>query len=151
MPIGLPPLRRRRDDIPLLVQHFVDKVRGESGRPVDGVSPEAMALLLDYSWPGNVRELENFIEYAFVKARTGTIEPAHLPPEVQAPAVRNHSPVAGDSEPRRQRVRSDLTRDRVGEVLSSCGWNIATAARRLEVSRTTLYQRIAEYGLEEPR
>lgn len=150
MPIEIPPLRRRRDDIPLLVRHFVDRVRGESGRLVEGVSPDAMALLLDYDWPGNVRELENFIEYAFIKVRSGTIEPNHLPPEVRATAARPAIAGAGSEGSRRPRARTDLTPERVGEVLTSCGWNIAKAARRLQVSRTTLYQRIAEYGLSEP-
>jgi DNA-binding NtrC family response regulator len=84
VPIEVPPLRARRDDLPLLAQHFVERFRAETGRPIEGVSPEAMALLVDHPWPGNVRELENAIEYAFVKARSGQIMPGHLPPEIAA-------------------------------------------------------------------
>jgi transcriptional regulator with PAS, ATPase and Fis domain len=146
VPIQLPPLRRRRDDIPLLAQHFVDKVRSETGREISGMSTEALGLLLDYAWPGNVRELENFVEYAFVKARAGTIGPEHLPPELRE----GPGPLAPrrSSAPRsRERRRSDLTRERVAETLTLTGGNIARAARRLNVSRTTLYRRMEEHGL----
>lgn len=83
VPIPLPPLRDRREDVPLLAQHFVDRFREETGRPIEGLSPEAMTLLIDYPWPGNVRELENAIEYAFVKTRRGPIQPVHLPPSCE--------------------------------------------------------------------
>ena len=85
VPIHLPPLRERRDDLPLLAQHFVERFREETGRNVEGLDPEATSLLLDYPWPGNVRELENAIEYAFVKVRGGLIGPEHLPPELRDP------------------------------------------------------------------
>ena len=148
VPIHLPPLRNRRDDVPLLAQHFVERFREDTGRPIEGLTPEAMTLLLDYHWPGNVRELENAIEYAFVKVRQGSIAPEHLPPELKTAATTpaelegalscesSMLPSLGDSELR--------------QALNETGWNIARAARRLRISRTTLYKRIAELGLTRP-
>ncbi|MBN2476538.1 MAG: sigma 54-interacting transcriptional regulator [Pirellulales bacterium] len=165
VPIELPPLRRRRDDLPLLAQHFVERFREETGRSIDSLSPEAMTLMLDYLWPGNVRELENAIEYAFVKARTGQIAPEHLPPEFRP---------AGPADGRRATAPAEVafaagcaaascqtaaptaaapTADdpqALRTVLAATGWNIAKAARRLRISRTTLYERIARFELQRP-
>ena len=88
-PIHVPPLRERREDIPLLVEHFVGKYNGILGTQVVGVSEEAMGLLLGYDWPGNVRELENIIQNAMILAEQGTITEEHLPPRVKGiPEVR---------------------------------------------------------------
>ncbi len=150
VPLEMPPLRARRDDVPLLAQHFVERFRDETGRPIEGISPEALGLLLDYPWPGNVRELENAIEYAFVKARRGEIQPAHLPPELRSPPSNGRSlPVAEDAScPAPPPPPHDGAS--VKAALEAAGWNVARAARRLSVSRTTLYKRIAELGLERP-
>ena len=151
VPIRLPLLRERRDDIPLLAQHFVDKLRKETERDIDAVDVDALALMLDYAWPGNVRELENVIEYAFVKARSGLISPTHLPPElVRSESRENPSSAMGVSIRLRRRRRLDLTRVQVRQALSTTGWNVAKAARRLQVSRTTLYKRMAEFDLDKP-
>lgn len=150
VPIRLPALRERRDDIPLLAQHFVEHYRGQTGRVIEGVDEDALSFMLDYPWPGNVRELENTIEYAFVKARRGLIGPEHLPPELlvyQATAVSPSASVAAGG--RRKARRPDLTRDRIQQTLTAVGWNVAKAARRLRVSRTTLYKRMAELKLHE--
>jgi PAS domain S-box-containing protein len=149
VPIHLPPLRHRRDDLPLLAQHFVERFRRETGRPIEGLAPEALALLVDYAWPGNVRELENAVEYAFVKARGGLIAPEHLPPELVArslPALPSaaEAPSPSDCGP------SNNGTDDVRRILDETGWNVAKAARRLRLSRTTLYKRIAELGLRRP-
>ncbi len=150
VPIHLPPLRERRDDLPLLAQHFVERFREETGRNVEGLDPEATALLLDYPWPGNVRELENAIEYAFVKVRGGLIGPEHLPPELSNPrpaaspaALYGEGPVSAE----RRGVPDEAT---IRHELHQAGWNIARAARRLQISRTTLYKRISELGLDRP-
>ena len=150
MPIRLPALRERRDDIPLLVQHFVREFRQETGRSIEGVDKEALSALVDYAWPGNVRELENAIEYAFVKCRSGLIGLPHLPAEVAAGnACEIQMP---GSHPPRQRHRTSqhVTRERTKQALQTAGWNITKAAKLLKVSRTTLYKRIDEFGLEEP-
>jgi DNA-binding NtrC family response regulator len=82
VPIRLPSLRDRREDIPLLTQSFVDRLAAKTGQAIEGVTPEAMAILYRYSWPGNVRELRNTLEYAFVVRRSGWIGPEHLPENI---------------------------------------------------------------------
>jgi DNA-binding NtrC family response regulator len=150
VPIHLPPLRTRRDDLPLLAQHFVERFREETGRSVEGLDPEATALLLDYPWPGNVRELENAIEYAFVKVRAGLIGPEHLPPELRNPSAAA-VPAASydDGFPSIER-RGVPDEDTIRHELHQAGWNIARAARRLQISRTTLYKRISELRIDRP-
>ena len=149
VPIRIPPLRERRDDIPLLAQYFIDRFRDETGRPVDNLEQDSLEYLVDYDWPGNVRELENAIEYAFVKCRRGAIKPGHLPTEIisgqpsnsnQAVKPRLHSPELG---------KDDLLTQTDGALRTS-GWNIAKAARQLGISRTTLYKRIKEFDLVSP-
>ena len=150
VPIHLPALRERRDDIPLLADHFVQGFRRETGRPIEGVDGEALSVLVDYGWPGNVRELENAIEYAFVKCRGGLIGVPHLPTELVAGAAdavqvfRLRAPMRG------RQARQYVGRERTEQALQTTGWNISKAARLLKVSRTTLYKRIEEFGLEEP-
>jgi DNA-binding NtrC family response regulator len=151
VPIRLPTLEGRRDDIPLLAQHFVEKYRGQTGRAIEGVDQDALSLMLDYGWPGNVRELENVIEYAFVKARGGLISPAHLPPELVHAEIASDQPSVFTVGGRRRKVRRPLlTPDQVEQALTATGWNVAKAARRLHISRTTLYKRMAEFNLAEP-
>lgn len=151
VPIALPALRGRRDDVPLLAQHFVEKYRSRTGRPIQGVDEDALALMLDYSWPGNVRELENVIEYAFVKARGGFIGPAHLPPELLRHRTGSAPLDAWSGHVKRRKPRRpDLTRQHLQRTLDAVGWNVARAARRLQVSRTTLYKRMTASGLGRP-
>jgi transcriptional regulator with PAS, ATPase and Fis domain len=87
IPIHLPPLRERRDDIPLLAEHFVRKISAELGKSVKGVSPEALAILENYRWPGNIRELENVIERALVLGSGDMLEAEALPPDLQQSRV----------------------------------------------------------------
>ena len=145
VPIELPPLRQRRADLPLLAQHFVDRFRQETARPIEALSHESLGLLLDYAWPGNVRELENAIEYAFVKARSGQIQPEHLPPELRSRPVTSDSLGHTAAE-----IGSEIGAEDLRQALSACAWNVAKAARRLRMSRTTLYKRMAELDLKRP-
>jgi two-component system response regulator PilR (NtrC family) len=85
IPLHLPPLRDRREDIPLLVAHFIKKLSQEVGRPVHGVTPEALAVLEQYHWPGNIRELENVVERAIVLGSTELLEPSALPANLRRP------------------------------------------------------------------
>jgi len=150
VPIELPALRQRRDDLPLLVQHFVDRFAEQTGRPIERVGSDALTMLLDYPWPGNVRELENAVEYAFVKCRAGEILPAHLPPEIRSPRCDAPQPAASCQVNLRVDPAHD-ERERVRSTLDATGWNVARAARRLGISRTTLYERIRRHGLARPR
>src|SRR5262249_49235429 len=85
VPIDMPPLRERREDVPLLVRHLVERFNRQTHKSIEKVSPQALEVLLEYRYPGNVRELENIIEHAFVKCQGNAIEKRHLPPELASP------------------------------------------------------------------
>jgi DNA-binding NtrC family response regulator len=136
--IELPPLRERRDDIPLLVDHFCRRFNATFKKEIMGMAPETMDILTHYRWPGNVRELENCIERAFIVCHDSVILPKHLPPEVlnnrtAGPQIPN----AGDGT----RLDTD-SKNRIIEVLERTDWNIAKSARMLGIARNTLYQRM---------
>jgi transcriptional regulator with PAS, ATPase and Fis domain len=133
MPLGLPPLRERRSDIPLLVDHFIEKFSNDTARRVAHVTPEALEILSAYDWPGNVRELGNAVQFGMIKCHGDTLDVPHLPPEVRAAPP---SPQTGARPGRRPK----LSEDRVTEALTATGGNLASVARRLGVSRTTLYR-----------
>jgi PAS domain S-box-containing protein len=154
VPVSLPPLRERTDDIPLLVAHFVERFRKDTGKPITGVTPDAMSALLDYPWPGNVRELENAIEHAFVRGAGTEIALAHLPREVRGVP---RQPQAGSEihtrgpEAAPDRAAPTPTepseRERIIRALNETGWDRTAAARRLGLSRVTLWRKIREYGI----
>ena len=140
--IGLPPLRERRGDIPLLVDHFQDLFNRTFNKNIQSISNAVLDALMDYAWPGNVRELEHSVEHAFVLCHGNRIEITHLPVELRSvtsipkPADLN-KPVA--------------SRDDVEKALSKTDWNVAKAARLLDIGRRTIYRRIDQYGLVRPR
>ncbi len=135
VPVVVPSLRERQEDIPLLVESFVASVAAKSGKPISGVSPAAMDLILSYSWPGNVRELLNAIEYAVVLCPGGEIGCEHLPPRLVAPVDTPGAPLPAAGS-RDERQRQELI-----QVLRACGGNQSEAARRLGVSRVTIWNR----------
>lgn len=135
--ITLPPLRERRSDIPLLAETFLRKLRATTGKPVEGIHPEAMGLLLNHRWPGNVRELQSAIEFATIRCKHSTIGPDDLPPELHDPAPAAQPVPAGSDE-----------RERVLEALRLADGNRVAAAKLLGVSRSTLYRRLDELGIE---
>ena len=134
--IHLPPLRERREDIPLLAENFVKKHATTMNKPVACIAPEAMNLLLNYDWPGNVRELENAIERALVIGRGSEITPSDFPMQLTVP----HS---GSG-----RRLEDVARTHIEHVLEECGWNLTHAAEVLAIDRSTLYSKIKSYGLK---
>jgi len=139
VPITVPPLRERREDIPLLAEFFVQRFARQLGIATLGVSTEALEVLQHYPWPGNVRELENVIERAMVLFRPNWIEPEHLPPE-----LRHEGATDNDSEtdlpPLWQVERRAILR-----ALEDTGWNQSAAARRLGISRSRLRYRIKKF------
>jgi len=141
--LTIPPLRDRREDIPLLITHLLQKIARREGRdappPVGG---DAMTLLMRHGWPGNVRELENALEHALVLSRGGPIRPVHLPPEVTAAPGALRRGLAGVER------HTETERQVLAEALASAGWNRSRAARRLGIDRSTLWRKIREYGLE---
>ncbi len=141
--IELPPLRERRDDIPMLVQHFVDKLAAETGKRVQGVTPAALAALQGHPWPGNVRELRNAVERAMILCDGEVIGPEHLPPDV-VPARRAEGSL---------RVPLGATLDQVERryILASLerhGGNKARTAASLGISEKTLYNKLRRYAAE---
>ncbi len=142
IPVHIPPLRQRRNDIPLLARHFLARFAGGETQKVEGFSPEAMRLLLDYSWPGNVRELENSIEHAAVLAKGRRIEPAHLPPAL-------HKAYASPVAPKPPTIQEHEVR-LLQEAMEECGWNKKEAAKRLGISRSTLYEKLRKYRIGQP-
>jgi PAS domain S-box-containing protein len=135
VPVNLPPLRERRNDIPLLAEHFLKVACERSGRALPVLSQAAIEVMMDYPWPGNVRELQNAIEYALVKGRGNTIERNHLPAEISRAKA-----ASGQEQPRRSRK---LTAEQVRKALTDCRGNKLRAARLLGVGRATLYRFLA--------
>ena len=135
--IELPPLRQRREDIPLLAQHFLKKFAVENQKEITDFSPEATDFLLKYEWPGNVRELENAIERAVILAKNSCIEVADLS---QQNLVPTHSTSPGTN-------LKQVEKTHIQDVLTETGGNYTKAARVLGISRMTLYNKIRAYGL----
>jgi two-component system nitrogen regulation response regulator NtrX len=140
VPIHVPPLRARREDIPLLAQHFTDRIGAEHGRGRRAITPEAMKLLSEYSWPGNIRELKNLIERLLIMTDGDSIGPDDvedaLPPDT------------GDGPPSEiKAARDKAERDAIHGMLRECQWNVSEAARRLGMDRGYLHRKIKRYGL----
>lgn len=133
--IILPPLRQRRDDIPLLATFFLDRAAGRHGKAITAIDPEAMAHLTTYRWPGNVRELESIIELAVVHAGDDVVGIEDLPSELTREAV----------PPARGRISAHERRWLL-DMLKRTGGNRSMAARMLGISRATLYRRLAAMG-----
>ena len=137
--IKLPALRERREDIPSLARHFLQKLAREMDKQVSEFSPEAMQKLLAYEWPGNVRELANAIERAMVVSRGGVIVPDDLPfaiAGVPSAAVPGTGSLA------------EMEKVHIAATLARTSWNISQAADVLEIDRATLYNKIKKYGLQ---
>jgi two-component system response regulator HydG len=141
--IVLPPLRGRREDIPLLTDHFIRRLAAEHGKPITGITPEAQRLLNAYDWPGNVRELINTLETMVVLATGPTLDVADVPPEIRP---------AG-AEPAAPTVRAGIRLDEaeqllIEQTLRETGGNRVKAAEILGIGERTLYRKIKEYDLK---
>jgi two-component system response regulator PilR (NtrC family) len=163
IPIHLPPLRERREDIPLLAMNFLAKFSGENKRPIRGIAPEAMELFLGYDWPGNVRELENAIERAVALGTGAVLTPESLPDQ-----VRNPGPATGDRRPETRdqgqelqspgsglkspvdldAVVSRVERDLILEALRQAGGVQKRAAQMLGLSFESFRYRMKKHGIE---
>ncbi len=137
VPIELPPLRERKEDIPLLAQHFLKKFAVENQKEIIGFSPETTDFLLKYEWPGNVRELENAIERAVILTKNSYIEATDL---AQENLLMAHSAPSG-------RSLKEVERERILNVLNETSGNRSETARILGISRATLYNKLREYEL----
>jgi len=142
IPVTLPPLRERKEDIPLLVEHFLAQFRTEMRKPLEGVSAEVLEMLMAHDWPGNVRELRNVLERGAVMARGPIITPLELeltPPGLPTGAM----PIEGSDSLR------DVERKHILATLKQHNWNITRSAKALGIDRVTLYNKIKRYQIRE--
>jgi transcriptional regulator with PAS, ATPase and Fis domain len=148
-PIRVPPLRERAQDIPLLVDHFIEVANPKLHKTIRGVSPDAMSVLMSYRWPGNVRELENVVQRTMVVAKHDIVEIADVPRE-----LRGEDDVSG----RTTRDLRGLARtstalvetQTIFDALTRTGGNVTHAAKALGISRATLQNKMKAYGLRKP-
>jgi two-component system response regulator HydG len=140
--VYLPPLRERREDIPLLVEHYLGRLAREHAKTIHGMTPEAQRTLAAYDWPGNVRELINALETMVVLGQGPTLDVADIPPEVRPAA---DAPPTGTIQPG---IRlTDAERILIERTLTMAGGNREQAARMLGIGERTLYRKIKQYGL----
>ena len=140
--LRVPPLRGRREDIPLLVDHFIAHFNRLKGKSITGVSPDVMAVLMQHDFPGNVRELENIIEHAFVLCRGGVIHAIHLPEHLR--------PERGEEGIAETKSLDELEARFIVEALRRNDWNRLATARDLGIHKTTLWRKIKRLGIELP-
>jgi len=143
--LEIPPLRWRRDDIPLLIQHFLAKYL-VSNQQAKNISPEALDILLSYDYPGNVRELENIIERSLAMCREPEIQPYHLPPELNQAEPVFIPPVREDSYPRQ--TLAEHERNYILSILARTGGNRTRAAKLLGIDRVSLWRKLKRYEQE---
>jgi len=142
-PIHLPPLRDHKEDIPLLINHFIRNHNKIIRKKIKGVSPTAMRIIMDHSWPGNVRELENAIEHAFVLREKGDIDVFDLPLEIRQ--MKYQPPDRKEAESPRSRKK--LTKSVLTEILTACDWNKAEVGRQVGLSRTAIWKYMKKWDI----
>jgi len=142
--ITLPPLVERKEDIPLLVDHFIGRFNALQSRDITGVSPQVMAVLMNHDFPGNARELENIIEHGFVLCRGSMIEVQHLPNYLASRAQQGGPPVEGST-------LDEIEARLVYDALRRHSWNRAAAAAELGIHQTTLWRKLKRLGLDLPQ
>lgn len=143
IPIEMPPLRERESDILLLVESYIQSIRERTQKPIEGIAPEALELLMQYRWPGNVRELVNVIEYAFVICPGGQIDVEHLPGYLHQKLTES----AHDSDNITNEYFNSR-REQLIQALEKTGGNQSKAAKMLGVSRVTVWKWIKKYRIE---
>ncbi|MEE8524286.1 MAG: sigma-54 dependent transcriptional regulator, partial [Thermoanaerobaculia bacterium] len=154
VPLRLPPLRQRSQDLPLLLDHFVDRINRELGLGVRSISPEARQLLLDYRWPGNVRELENTCCRSMILCDDGALTAADLPPRVRGEPADGEPPMPHDLDQMTlaeavAEVTKRVEKRMIVSQLAANSGNRTETAKRLGVSRKTLFNKIRQHGLED--
>ncbi len=149
-PISLPPLRDRREDIPLLVEHFLDKHARDAGKHVTRVEPQAMEALSTHGWPGNVRELENVIHRTLLVSAGLELTLADLPLSITGDDA-PRGPFAGPSKEVGTRSLDELEREAIVQAMENNQGNLSDVARQLGIGRSTLYRKLDQYGLREKK
>jgi len=147
IPFEVPPLRERREDIPLLARHFIRWFCQEYGKPEKALSPAAMQLLLDYQWPGNVRELGNLMERMVIMVPARIIEAGDLVSSLRRGTIRREGWAALDGGTLRE-ARSRFEREFILRRLEENQWNVTRTAERLGIERSNLHRKMRAYGIE---
>jgi len=145
--ISLPPLRERKEDIPLLIDHFIKKYSAQQGKDIVGISSGALAILMRYDYPGNIRELENIVEYSFILCEGGYLQPQHLPEPFAAGFDEAAPPSPGSTGPQ---TLEDIEKQAIVLSLERNRWKKMTTCRELAISKDTLRRKIERYGLHNP-
>jgi two-component system, NtrC family, response regulator AtoC len=149
VPIHIPPLRERREDIPLLVEHFLAKFNDRLKKQIDAVSADAISRLVSYHWPGNIRELENLMERTMLFCERSEIQVSDLPPEIGGlpPVSAAASPNAASLKEAVRAETERVERELIQKALDETGGNVTQAARKLKISRKSLQTKMKELGL----
>ena len=143
-PIEVPPLRERRDDIPMLAYYFLRKHAARIGKDVEDIGPEAMAALVEYGYPGNIRELENIIERAVTLTRSKELTIRDLPP-----SLADHNLQVVREKEGRLPTLAEREEEYIRYVLDHCGQNRTRAAAILGIDRVSLWRKLKKYGMSE--
>ncbi len=142
VPIFLPPLRERREDINLLLAHFIERHNQKGFRQIETIDPEAMRVLLDYQWHGNIRELQNVLEYAFVVGQGTVLHLSELPPEFRETTISSAQASVGTIVPKFEDEKKSIE-----QALINCHGHVTKAAQSLGMSRATFWRKRKTYGL----
>jgi two-component system response regulator AtoC len=152
LPIYVPPLRERKEDILLLVKHFVHKYNTELKKNIHHIPPETEKLLLEYHWPGNIRELKNVVERAVLIASNDTLSPeliANIDLQKKVAVVDMDIKDSGETDGELNvRSLANIEKEHIQRVLKETSWKRTEAAKILGINRTTLYNKIKEYGID---
>jgi PAS domain S-box-containing protein len=143
----IPALRERREDITVLIEYFLERLNAASGKNIEGFSPEAMQIIMNYEFPGNVRELENIIEHAFVVCRGPVVQKEHLPKILHDDY--NKSKVHAASG-RKFKPLEESEKETIFSILDKNGWNKQITSQALGITRTTLWRKMKKYGIKNP-
>jgi len=144
IPIHLPPLRDRKEDIPLLINAFINRLNLKTGKAIKGLSHDAMEVFMAYHWPGNIRELKNALEYAFVTTQGRSIHLNHLPPKITRPMTLPLSP----SQTFAENLPVSSEKLQLIQALKQTAGNQSKAAKLLNINRVTVWNRMRKYNID---
>jgi two-component system nitrogen regulation response regulator NtrX len=150
IPIEVPPLRTRKDDIPALVDHFIRVFCAENGKRLKTMTPPALTYFMTYDWPGNVRELRNMVERLVIMVPGDTIRPEDVPSPPRPKAETPAASAPGDGKPLKE-ARDSFERAYILAELRAQDWNMTRTAERLGIERSHLYRKIRAYGITPPK